>query len=312
MKITEKQLKRLIAEAFMTEVGDETLTEFELADLNPFSKKAPDIEADTKAIINQGDVESQPDGPDEFGQYPTSDPSGPDEFGQYPTSAVPTGDIFRGEKGDSFEYKDMGDGSYMFRDTRNPGSKFQLAKGGAVAAIDKLRKTGKSDWKAKAGGAPASAAAKPAAGPKPSDIGKSDTTAQYTGVEDGAGATGERSQSADAYADIRADATGTRKGIFSPMRKALRKQKKLNKAETSTAVSRGVSAGTATKKQARKQKKVDDKAKNQNYKDARGGIFTGRPGKIFEEGVENEGELLQEQAEMNRWKKIAGLNENKK
>ena len=303
MKITEKQLKRLVAEAFMAEVGDETLTEFELADLNPFAKKAPD--ADTKAIMNQGDVESQPDGPDEFGQYPTSDPSGPDEFGQYPTSAVPTGDIFRGEKGDSFEYKDMGDGSYMFRDTRNAGSKFQLAKGGAARSIDALRKTGKSNWKAKAGGASAPTTAK-ATGPKPSDIGKSDTTAQYTGVEDGAGATGERSQSADAYADIRADATGTRKGIFSPMRKALRKQKKLNKAETSTA------AGTATKKQARKQKKVDDKAKNQKFKDARGGIFTGRAGKMFEEGVENEGELLQEQAEMNRWKKIAGLNENKK
>ena len=36
-----------------------------------------------------------------------------------------------------------------------------------------------------------------------------------------------------------------------------------------------------------------------------------RPG-IFEEGIEDEGELLQEQTEMNRWKKIAGLNENKK
>jgi hypothetical protein len=224
--------------------------------------------------------------------------------------------IFGGEKGDPFEYKDMGDGSYMFRDTRNAGSKFQLAKGGAVAAIDKLRKTGKSDWKAKAGGAPAPTAKNGAESPKATGAGLSSLDTDYK--EDGpkVTATSTKGSLPDRLASIRSDAeeraggeagSGKGMGMFSRGRRALKKQMKSTQASNRAGELKG-----AKSKNVSKAAKADRKAAKQAYKDERGGIFTGRAGKIFEEGTENEGELLQEQAEMNRWKKIAGLNENKK
>ena len=75
----------------------------------------------------------------------------------------------------------------------------------------------------------------------------------------------------------------------------------------------GETIGTA-KDALRKARDARKAAKKGGRKERRGirqATRAMRPG-IFEEGAENEGELLQEQTEMNRWKKIAGLNENKK
>jgi hypothetical protein len=115
MKISKNELRRLIAEELQSTLQEQTpLTRFE-----DYSAMAP--------LYGAANVLDAPTGPVR-GLATTPKP-------------VMAADVFRGKTGDPFEYADMGDGSYMFRDTRDPDSKFQFAKGSAVAAIDQLRQT---------------------------------------------------------------------------------------------------------------------------------------------------------------------------
>jgi hypothetical protein len=86
---------------------------------------------------------------------------------RFDTASTDPQNLFRGEKGDPYEYMDMGHGRYAFRDTGTPGSEFQMAKGGATGAIDKLRQTGQSGYQAPAAAATVDNTKWPDVNPRP-------------------------------------------------------------------------------------------------------------------------------------------------
>ena len=154
-----------------------------------------------------------------------------------------------------------------------------------MGAIHKLRQTGKSGWTPRSAAAPTG---EPDAGetPAPPVRGTAiDDEGQITTTDDFAA-----SQAADMQA---ARDAGERTGIFSKARADNRKARRA----TAAMMRRSDYAGEATPRDARRATRA-----------ARGNWLTGN----VREGTENEGEVLQEQKELNRWKKIAGLNENKK
>jgi hypothetical protein len=128
MKITKQQLRRVIQEE-LTQV---------LREVGEWDQEAWDATGPATDKLGSSWVPQEPAFQPTLGAR---------------TTPTPGGETFRGERGDPYEYKAVGDGSYMFRDTGTPGSEFQMAKGAAAGAIDKLRKTGQSGYQAPAAAA---------------------------------------------------------------------------------------------------------------------------------------------------------------
>ena len=240
---------------------------------------------------------------------------------------------FQGGKGDPYEYKEVGAAGSGKYQTRKKGadSWIDVTNKKAIDSIRSVQGCAKSLYKPK----PTPPATPPATAPATAPAvtrqqKKADRLAVGGGASTNVGASdGGVITVGDALKQVQSGDTDLSYGQVS---KAGRKASKARQNKAVDAANADVDAakdmlrrakaglggegetiGTA-KDALRKARDARKAAKKGGRKERRGirqATRAMRPG-IFEEGAENEGELLQEQTEMNRWKKIAGLNENKK